>query len=92
MTAVRSRLAKGGLGLLILLVLGLAYAYGGRLLGGSPNPAVSVTGTIEATQVDVSATLAGRIRRLHVTDGDRGAEGQLLAELAQAKIGRGDGG
>ena len=85
-TAVRSRLAKGGLGLLILLVLGLAYAYGGRLLGGSPNPAVSVTGTIEATQVDVSAKLAGRIRRLHVKEGDRVAEGQLLAELEDEEL------
>ena len=85
-TAVRSRLAKGGLGLLILLVLGLAYAYGGRLLGGSPNPAVSVTGTIEATQVDVSAKLTGRIRRLHVKDGDRVAEGQLLAELEDEEL------
>ena len=85
-TAVRSRLAKGGVGLLILLVLGLAYAYGGRLLGGSPNPAVSVTGTIEATQVDVSAKLAGRIRRLHVKEGDRVAEGQLLAELEDEEL------
>ncbi len=85
-TAVRSRLAKGGLGLLILLVLGLAYAYGGRLLGGSPNPAVSVTGTIEATQVDVSAKLTGRIRRLHVKEGDRVAEGQLLAELEDEEL------
>ena len=57
-----SRLAKGTLVLTLLLVLGLAYAYGGRLLGsGNGKPAVSVTGTIEAIQVDVSARIAGRI-------------------------------
>ncbi|OGK81903.1 MAG: hypothetical protein A2X52_21445 [Candidatus Rokubacteria bacterium GWC2_70_16] len=74
------------MGLLILLALGFAYAYGGRLLGGSPNLAVSVTGTIEATQVDVSARIAGRIRRLHVKEGDRVAEGQLLAELDDEEL------
>jgi len=84
--AVSSRLAKGGIGLLILLVLGLAYAYGGRLFGGSPSPAVSVTGTIEATQVDVSARIAGRIRKLIVKEGDRVAEGQLLAELEDEEL------
>ncbi len=84
--AASSRLAKGGIGLLILLALGFAYAYGGRLLGGSPNLAVSVTGTIEATQVDVSARIAGRIRRLHVKEGDRVAEGQLLAELDDEEL------
>jgi hypothetical protein len=39
------RLAKGLLVLTLLLVLGLAYAHGGRLFGaGNGKPVVSVTG------------------------------------------------
>jgi HlyD family secretion protein len=67
-----SRLGKGALALSVLLVLGLAYAYGGRLFGpGNGRPTVSVTGTIEAIQVDVSGKIAGRIVAQPVNEGDR---------------------
>lgn len=82
-----SRLAKGTLVLTLLLVLGLAYAYGGRLFGsGNGKPTVSVTGTIEAIQVDVSARIAGRIIERPVNEGDRVAAGQLLVRLDEAEL------
>ncbi|HEY7652686.1 MAG TPA: efflux RND transporter periplasmic adaptor subunit [Methylomirabilota bacterium] len=81
-----SRLGKGALALGVLLVLGLAYAYGGRLLGpGNGRAAVSVTGTIEAIQVDVSAKIAGRIVARPVNEGDRVQTGQLLVRLDDAE-------
>ncbi len=86
MPPVTTRLARWGTGLLVLLALGLAYAYGSRLLGESPRATVSVTGTIEATQVDLSARIAGRIVRLSAREGDRVAAGQLLVELDDAEL------
>lgn len=81
-----SRLAKGGIVLTLLLVLGLAYAYGGRLFGsGNGKSLVSVTGTIEAIQVDVSAKITGRIAERPVNEGDRVAAGQLLVSLDEAE-------
>lgn len=86
MSPMGSRLGKGALALAVLLVLGLAYAYGGRLLGpGSGRPVVSVTGTIEATQVDVSAKIAGRIVERPVNEGDRVTAGRLLVRLDDAE-------
>lgn len=86
MSPVGSRLGKGALALAVLLVLGLAYAYGGRLFGpGSGRPAVSVTGTIEAIQVDVSAKIVGRIAARPVNEGDRVTAGQLLVRLDEAE-------
>jgi len=81
-----SRLAKGVIVLTLLLVLGLAYAYGGRLFGsGNGKSLVSVTGTIEAIQVDVSAKITGRIAERPVNEGDRVAAGQLLVRLDEAE-------
>jgi HlyD family secretion protein len=82
-----SRLAKALLVLTVLLVLGLAYAYGGRLFGtGNGRPVVSVTGTIEAIQVDVSARIAGRITERPVNEGDRVVAGQVLVRLDEAEL------
>jgi HlyD family secretion protein len=81
-----SRLAKGAMVVTLLLVLGLAYAYGGRLFGsGNGKPLVSITGTIEAIQVDVSAKITGRIAERPVNEGDRVAAGQLLVRLDEAE-------
>jgi multidrug resistance efflux pump len=80
-SSTRSRVGKGALGLLVLLVLGLAYAYGGRLFNNGRASTIAVTGTIEATQVDVSAKIIGRIGALLVREGDRVTHGQVLARL-----------
>jgi HlyD family secretion protein len=79
-------LGKGALALAVLLGLGMAYAYGGRLLGRDDGkPGVSVTGTIEAIQVDVSARIAGRIIERPVDEGDRVTAGQMLVRLDEAE-------
>lgn len=86
MTAVRPP-AKAALAVAVaLLALGLAYAYGSRLFGDGPRPAVSVTGTIEATQVDVSAKIAARILERLVNEGDRVTRGQVLVRLDDEEL------
>ena len=57
----RSRVVMGVGVVGLLAAAGLAYAYAGRLFGHEPKSGVSVTGTIEATQVDVSVKITGRI-------------------------------
>ncbi|MGH7402769.1 MAG: HlyD family secretion protein [Candidatus Rokuibacteriota bacterium] len=80
-----SRLRNGAIALAVFLVLGLAYAYGGRLFGpDNGEPLVRVTGTIEALQVDVSAKIAGRIAERPVDAGDHVSAGQLLVRLDDA--------
>ncbi len=83
---MRAYATKGALALGVLLILGLAYAYGGRLFGPGVKPVVSVTGTIEALQVDVSAKIAGRIVARPVQEGDRVKAGQLLVKLDDAEL------
>jgi HlyD family secretion protein len=83
---VTSRTTRGAIALVVLLALGIAYAWGGRLFGNAPKAIVSVTGTIEATQVDVSAKLTGRIVERPVREGDRVTRGQLLARLDDEEL------
>jgi membrane fusion protein YbhG len=85
-TGVRSRAVKGAIVLAGVIVLGLAYAYGGRLFGAGSADSVSVTGAIEATQVDVSVKIAGRIIARLVNEGDRIAEGQVLIRLDPTEL------
>jgi HlyD family secretion protein len=68
-------------GLAVALALGLAYAAAPRLFGGGEPPGIAVSGTVEARQVEVSARIAGRIRVLLVREGDRVAQGQVVARL-----------
>lgn len=78
---MRSRAAKGALALGVVLGIGLAYAYGGRFFGTDAPSVVSVAGTIEATQVDVSVKITGRILAHLVNEGDRVTEGEVLVRL-----------
>lgn len=59
---------------------GLAMNAAARRLG-IHDPAVAVTGTIEALQVDVSPKITGRIVERAVREGDRVHRGQLLVRL-----------
>ncbi len=83
---MRSRAAKGALTLGVVLVMGLAYAYGGRFFGNGARSVVSVAGTIEATQVDVSVKITGRILARLVNEGDRVTEGQVLVRLDGSEL------
>jgi HlyD family secretion protein len=78
---------RGALALLVIAALSVAAAWAGRhLSGGTPTP-VSVTGTIEATQVDVSVKITGRILERLVKEGDKVARGQLLVRLDDSELG-----
>ena len=78
---------RGALALLVIAALSVAAAWAGRhLSGGTPAP-VSVTGTIEATQVDVSVKITGRILERLVKEGDKVARGQLLVRLDDSELG-----
>ncbi len=48
--------------------------------------AILVTGTIEATEVDVSAEIGGRIVELSVEEGDRVNIGQRIAKLEASQV------
>jgi multidrug resistance efflux pump len=74
-------------GVAMLAVAGLGLAYSGRLFGSAPRSGVSVTGTVEATQVDVSVKIVGRIVARLVNEGDRVAQGQLLVRLDDSELG-----
>ena len=83
---MRSRWAKCAAGLLLLVAVSVAAAWGGRHLGGGAPKAVAVTGTIEATQVDVSVKIAGRILERLVKEGDRVTRGQVLVRLDDSEL------
>jgi len=83
---MRSRWTKGAAGLVLLVALSVAAAWGGRYLGGGASKPVSVTGTIEATQVDVSVKITGRILERLVKEGDRVTRGQVLVRLDDSEL------
>lgn len=86
MKAMRSRWTKGAAGLVLLVALSVAAAWGGRYLGGGASKPVAVTGTIEATQVDVSVKITGRILERLVKEGDRVTRGQVLVRLDDSEL------
>ncbi|UCD57059.1 MAG: efflux RND transporter periplasmic adaptor subunit [Candidatus Hydrogenedentota bacterium] len=47
---------------------------------------ISATGTIEATEVDVSAEVGGQIERLLVDEGSRVERGQLVAKIEDSQM------
>jgi len=83
---MRSRWAKGAAGLVLLVALSVAVAWGGRHLGGGAAKPVAVTGTIEATQVDVSVKITGRIVERLVKEGDKVTRGQVLVRLDDSEL------
>jgi HlyD family secretion protein len=83
---MRFRWGRGALALLVVAALSVAAAWAGRHLGGGVSAPVSVTGTIEATQVDVSVKLTGRIVERLVKEGDKVSRGQLLVRLDDSEL------
>jgi HlyD family secretion protein len=83
---MRSRRAKGAAGLVLLVLLSAAATWAGRHLGGGAPKPVAVTGTIEATQVDVSVKITGRILERLVKEGDRVTRGQVLVRLEDSEL------
>ncbi len=84
--ATRSRLLRSAAALIILLLLGVAGSYASRIFNLRGGGTLAVTGTVEATQVDVSTKIVGRILSLRIREGDRVTEGQLLVRLDDAEL------
>jgi len=85
-SAVGSRWTKGAVALALVLVLSGAAAWGGRHFTSRGPAPISVTGTIEATQVDVSVKITGRIVARLVREGDAVSRGQLLVRLDDSEL------
>ena len=73
------RWPRGALALLLIAALFVAAAWAGRQL-------VTDTGTIEATQVDVSVKITGRILERLVNEGDKVTRGQPLVRLDDSEL------
>jgi HlyD family secretion protein len=84
--STRSRLARIVAVLLVVAALAVGGPFALRLLNSGGAPAIQVTGNMEATQVDASAKIAGRILSLRVREGDRVTEGQVLVRLDAAEL------
>ena len=80
------RWPRGALALLLIAALFVAAAWAGRQLGTGNGAPVSVTGTIEATQVDVSVKITGRILERLVNEGDKVTRGQPLVRLDDSEL------
>jgi len=72
---------------IVVLAAGAAF-YGWRMLRphGLPEGFASSNGRIEATEIDVSAKIAGRIKEISVKEGDMVAAGQVLARMDTAVL------
>ena len=74
---------------LAMLVVAVAVGGAWKLLGTreeKPSDRLSGNGTIEATEVDVSANVAGKVVELHAGEGDSIQAGQLVAKLDSEEL------
>lgn len=82
-----SRRWRWGLGLAGFLVLAAGlFGYRGLINDQAAPRSLHVTGTIEATQVEVTAKYSGRITALPVQEGSAVLKGQLLVTLDDAEL------
>jgi HlyD family secretion protein len=70
--------------LALLVAFGLWYYLGGRKQASFDT--IAGNGIIEATEVDVSAKLAGRVRSLRLHEGDRVRRGDLVTTLDSEEL------
>jgi len=83
---MRWRWSRAVIALLVVVALSVAAAWAGRRFGGGPIAPIAVTGTIEATQVDVSVKITGRILERLVKEGDKVTRGQVLVRLDDSEL------
>ena len=75
-----------GVALLIAAIAFLWWRFGPvAQRNNSPNT-ILATGTIEATEVDVSAEIGGQIEKLLIDEGDRVQRGRLLARIEDSQL------
>jgi HlyD family secretion protein len=77
---VRLRWLKLSAAGLLVVTIGLAVSWGARHL--QRDEGLTVSGTIEATRVDVSAKITGRIAELAAREGQTVERGRVIARLA----------
>lgn len=68
-------------GMVILIGAAVAVWYFGIRRDAGPSDRLLLSGTVEATTVEVGSEVGGRIARLAVREGDLLAQGDLIAEL-----------
>ncbi|TEB09634.1 HlyD family secretion protein [Pelotomaculum propionicicum] len=70
--------------ILLLAALGVAGYFGcNRYIGEKQTAGLQATGTIEATQVELRAKVAGTLQKLTLAPGDQVKGGQLVAEITR---------
>jgi len=67
-------------GILLAAFLPALFGCGGR------EQATTLTGLMDAVEIDVASKIPGRIKELHVDEGDRVEAGQALAEITSDEI------
>jgi HlyD family secretion protein len=84
----RKRVASGASLVKIIGAMGIAalglfllFRFGPASRRGQTNDRIVATGTIEATEIDVSAEVGGQIKKLSADEGDAVKQGELIAEL-----------
>jgi HlyD family secretion protein len=80
-----SRAQKVAAAAALVITAGLAVTWAARRLGDEPQ-VIAVTGTIEATQVDISPRITARIVERTVREGQPVERGQLLVRLDDAQL------
>src|SRR5215470_12101529 len=75
------------LGLIVaVLVIGGYYAWSRYQGSGLPPGIASGNGRIEATEIDISTKTAGRIKEIHVNEGDFVQAGDILAQMDTTQL------
>jgi len=74
--------------IVVLLIIGAGYYYWSQQRAGEKGPELAGSGTIEATQVEVTARIPGRILVIHAREGDRVTKDELLVELSHNELDR----
>jgi len=88
MATLDAKMKKTLTTVVVVVIAAVAAFYGWRLLKpqGLPEGFASSNGRIEATEIDVSAKIAGRIKEISVKEGDMVAAGQVLARMDTAVL------
>ncbi len=75
-----------GITILTAVVAGLWWRFGPMMQRSKDSGTIVATGTIEATDVDVSTEIAGKLERLLVNEGDRVEQGQVIAKIEDSQL------
>ena len=82
------RLRKIRAVIIVLIILGIIFAvwWLADRRNSLPESTISASGTIEATEVEVSPKVAARLMELKVEEGSRVTQGQIIARLGDEEL------